>query len=95
MVFFPIFASTTPRSQEMIESAFIPILRTITTASLGSPEADIIPKEVLTFLIEHTKPDINKYTSKVSKLSCSEAYRGQYLKGQSPPWLKITFSSYG
>lgn len=66
-MFFPIFAANTPRSQEMIEAAFMPALKIIANASLGSPEADINPKDVLNFLIEHTKPDINKYASKVSE----------------------------
>lgn len=66
MVFFPIFSANTPKSQEMIEAAFIPTVKLIANALLGTPEADINPKDVITFLIDYTKPDINKFTASVS-----------------------------
>ncbi|KAK6638424.1 hypothetical protein RUM44_008853 [Polyplax serrata] len=82
MVFFPIFASNTPRSQEIIEASFIPTIKSIRDATLGSPDADINPKEVAVFLVHHTKPDINKFTAKTLHVHnnlalsiCFEMYR--------------------
>lgn len=65
MVFFPIFARNTARSQEMIEAAFIPVMRVLNDAQLGSPEADISHRDVAAFLIDHTKPGTNRSTSPV------------------------------
>lgn len=50
----------------MIEAAFVPVLKSINDAPLGSPEGDINPRDVALFLIDATKPGINQFTSPVT-----------------------------
>ena len=52
----------------MIEMVFIPTLKAIESSPLGSPESDINLKDVVAFLVDHTKPEINKFTEKVINL---------------------------
>lgn len=66
--FLTLYASQCPRSQETLEQAFMPTLRTLMQAPVTSPLTQIDKESVSRLLLNLTRPGINKYHSKMSHI---------------------------
>lgn len=65
-VFLNVYASHCPRSQETLEQAFLPTLRTLMQAPVTSPLTQIDQDRVALLFTSLTTPGVNKFHSKVS-----------------------------
>ncbi|KAJ1523750.1 hypothetical protein ONE63_001583 [Megalurothrips usitatus] len=63
--FLTMYSSHCPRSQETLEQAFLPTLRTLMQAPVTSPLTQIDQDSVARLFISLTRPGVNKFHSKV------------------------------
>lgn len=64
-VFLTCYASHCPRSQETLEQAFLPTLKTLMQAPVTSPLTAVDQDSVARLFVSLTRPDTNKFHSKV------------------------------
>lgn len=64
-IFLQVYASHCPRSQETLEQAFLPTLKTLINAPVTSPLTQIDMDSVARLFVGLTRPGINKYHSKM------------------------------
>ncbi|KAK3911621.1 Condensin complex subunit 3 [Frankliniella fusca] len=67
-VFLTVYASQCPRSQETLEQAFLPTLRTLMQAPASSPLTSIDKDSVARLFLNLTRPGCNKFHSKMSHI---------------------------